>query len=60
MDKQELKEHICACLPPLQPWENPPYQVFELDDLHMAVQDLDAVFELTRRFLHEYSIQLDT
>lgn len=52
MDKQDLKEHTCACFAF--------YQVFELDDLHMAVQDLDAVFELTRSFLHEYWIQLDT
>jgi len=37
-----------------------PYQIFELDDLHMAVQDLEVIFNLTRRFLHEHSIQLDT
>jgi len=35
-----------------------PYQVFELDDLHMAVQDLRAIFDLSRRFLQEHSIQL--
>ncbi len=52
MDKQDLTEHICACFAP--------YQVFELDDLHMAVQDLEAIFDLTRSFLHEHSIQLDT
>lgn len=36
-----------------------PYQVFELDDLQKAVQDLEAIFDLTRRFLHEYSIQVE-
>jgi HEPN domain-containing protein len=36
-----------------------PYQVFELDDLQKAVQDLEAIFDLTRRFLHEHSIQVE-